>query len=94
VQSLISRTSNGLLSFRLLHDAEIRGLLDGKRCGCGCGGKNSPCMTDNGACKSPFCDVQQNISSILRLHVMNNYHVIAGGGWVYMPNYQSFIKRL
>jgi hypothetical protein len=39
----------------------------------------------------PFCDVQQNISSILGLHVMNNCPVSAGGGWFYMPNYQRFV---
>jgi hypothetical protein len=76
VQSPISRTSNGLLSFRLLHGAEIRGLLDGKRCGCGCGTIRcnllvggvaySPCMTDNGLANRPFADVQQNISRVAR----------------------------
>ena len=64
VQSPISRTSNSLLSFRLLHGAEIRGLLDGKRYGCGCGiirynllirgVAYSPYMTNNGLANRPF----------------------------------------
>jgi hypothetical protein len=60
----MSRIFNGLLSFRLLHGAEIRGLLDGKRYGCGCGMicynlliggvAYSPCITDNRLANRPF----------------------------------------
>jgi hypothetical protein len=35
------------------------------------------CMAENVA----SADMQQNISSLLALHVMNNCPVIAGGGW-------------